>query len=295
VKHRRRKIYAQNLVPCMLLVGNRREPLVIETFSEFVKSFSKYLLNCLSDYEVMKLVELFMNNLIVECQIKRRCSAQNIVTILENLNKKNAVIKSVISRVQENLSKSQDTNAIIGTLGLLRLLIPLLISTNEYDGKVVELLETCLNYLKTELNHSKINASLEVVNALFTSAASNRHFRDILVDNEQKLPHKDMLLSRRSTLLNTPLNESRNSSSGTIKNQDNFLSIPSTSLLSTPNKSLGDFSDIEGDSFKSADFDVEVTSSPATLRNVIGAAETMSMKSTDSINSFFNSILTHSN
>lgn len=37
------------------------------------------------------------------------------------------------------------------------------------------------------------------------------------------------------------------------------------------------------------------SSSPATFKNVIGTAETMSLKSADSINSFFSSILTHSN
>lgn len=103
IKHRRRKVYAQNLVPCLLAIGKRRETLVIETFVDFMKSFSLYLLNCLSEYEVMKLIDLFMENLGAECAIKRRCSAQNISTILEHLNKKKVVLKSIVSKIQSTL------------------------------------------------------------------------------------------------------------------------------------------------------------------------------------------------
>lgn len=298
IKFRRRKVYAQNLVPCLLAIAKRREPLVIETFTEFMKSYSRYLLNCLSDFEIMRLTELFLDNLLVDCAIKRRCSAQNIITILEHTTKEIFLTKSIIAKIQDNLSKSQGTNPVLGTLGLLRLLMPLLVSplssssSKENHQKVIELLETCLNYLKTESNHSIINANLEVVNALILAANSNSHMRDILCDSD-KMVHKEMLLSRHSALLSS----SRKSSVDTVKNQDNFLQIPSTSLLSTPNKSLNDFSDVEGDSFKSTDFEANIpsSSSPATLRNVLGAAETMSMKSTDSLNSFFSSILSNSN
>ncbi|CAG9807296.1 unnamed protein product [Chironomus riparius] len=296
IKHRKRKVYAQNLVPCMLEIGKRRESLVIETFVDFIKAFSMNLLNCLSDYEVIKVTELFIDNLSVECAIKRRCAAQNIVTILEYSSKKVFVLKTVVIRAQENLSKNhQNNNPVLGTLGLLRLLVPHLIDSNDQYQKVIEILETCLNFLKNETNHSLINANLEVVNSILVSSISKSEMKEILCDDD-KMVHKEMLLSRRTAILSSSY-ESRKSSAETIKMQDSFLQVPHYSMQSTPNKSIGDFSDVEGDSFKSTDFDANVptSSSPNAFKNVIGAAETMSIKSTDSINSFFNTILTHSN
>lgn len=292
IKHRRRKIYAQNLVPCMLLIGKRKEPLVIEAFVEFIKAFSKHLLNCLSEYEVMKLIDLFVENLSVECAIRRRCSAQNIRTMLDHLVKRKAIIKNLVAKIQENILKEQEPFLVIGTLNLLRLLLPLLIDSKEFHSKIIELLETCLNSLKLETNHSIINANLEVINELLTVSALQRDMKSLLTDGEM---HKEILLSRHSVLLG-----SRKSSADTVKHHhENFLQLPtniSASLLSTPNRSLGDFSDVDGDSFKSTDFEENVSSSsPGTFKNVIGTAENMSLKSADSINSFFSSILTHSN
>ena len=290
IKHRRKKVYAQNLVPCLLAIGKRREPMVIETFMEFMKSFSKNLLNCLSEYEVMKLVNLFLDNLSVECAIKRRCSSQNLCTILEHLDRKKVILKSLVVKVQENLTKEKQTNLILGSLSLLRLLAPFLIEAKEYHPKVLELLESCLNCIKSESNHTIINANLEVLNEFLQSSASQKEMKILLTDCEK---HKEILLSRHPAVYG-----SRKSSADTLRNQDNFLQIPniSKSLLSTPNRSLGDFSDMEGDSFKSTDFTQEIpSSSPNAFKNVIGTAETMSLKSADSINSFFNSLLTHSN
>lgn len=287
IKHRRRKVYAQNLVPCMMAIAKRRETLVIETFVDFIKSFSINLLNCLSEYEILKLVDLFLENLSVDCAIKRRCSAQNISTMIQHLVIRNTIVKSVIVKIQENLVKDQQTNLVLGTLGLLRLLIPILVSSKEYHPRIIELLETCLNYLKTESNHSIINANLEVINELFITSASQRDMKALLIDGEK---HKEILLSRHSAILGSR----KSSSADTVKLQENLLQIPnvSASLLSTPNRSLGDFSDVEGDSFKDFELDGVSSSSPGTLRNVLDAAEeTISLKS-DSINSFFSSILT---
>lgn len=291
IKHRRRKVYGQNLIPSMLAIAKRSEGLVIEAFVDFIKSFSKYLLNCLSEHEVAKLIDAFMDNLAVECAIKRRCSAQNICTIIESLfNKK--IIKSVIDKMQLNLAKDKEANLIIGTLNLLRLLLHQLIELKEHHAKVIELLETCLNYLKNEPNHSIVNANLEVINELLAEAANNKEIKSLLIDNEK---HKEILLSRHQSAVLLSCG-SRKSSVETLKQQENLLQLPQTSLLSTPNRSLCDFSDVEGDSFKSTDFDADVqSSSPGAFKNVIGTAENMSLKSADSINSFFTSILTHSN
>lgn len=231
IKHRRRKVYAQNLVPCLLAIGKRREPLVIETFMEFMKSFSKYLLNCLSEYEVMKLIDLFMENLGADCAIKRRCSAQNISTMLDHLAKNKVVLKSVVSKIQENLVKEQQLNLLLGTLGLLRLLSSILVESTDYHARIIELLETCLNLLKTESNHSIINAILEVMNELLAYAMNQKEMKVLLIDNEK---HKEILISRHPSVFSS----SRKSSEDTLKNQDHHLQIPfpSASLHSTPNR-----------------------------------------------------------
>lgn len=292
IKHRRRKVYAQNLVSCMVLIGKRPEPLVIESFVSFVNSFSKHLLNCLCEYEVMKLIDLFVENLSAVCAIKRRCSAQNIRTMLDHLIKKSVIIKTLVAKIQENIVKDQEPNLVIGTLNLLRLLMPLLVvDSKDQHSKIIEILETCLNSLKLETNHSIINANLEVINELLTLSAFQRDMKTLLIDSEM---HKEILLSRHSALLG-----SRKSSADIVKqHHENFLQLPTniSASLSTPNRSLGDFSDVEGDSFKSTDFEENISSSsPGAFKNVIGTAENMSLKSADSINSFFSSILTHSN
>ncbi|CAO1418775.1 unnamed protein product [Diamesa serratosioi] len=296
IKHRRKKIYAQNLLPCLLAIGKRKEPMLVETLTEFLKYFSQNLLVCLTDGEILKFLDLFLDNIIVECPIKRRCSAQNIITLLENASSKKYFFKHVLRKTIEQLTKSNGPNTLLGMLGLLRLLIPVLVKNSEYNQKVLECMDICLNFLKTELNHSIVNATLEVLNSLLTSAKGTLKF--LLID-DKKMLHKEMLLGKRSvSALRT--NESRKSSAEreTTKmldvSRENFLQIPSTStsIHSTPNKSI-DFSDVEGDSFKSIDFETEMSSSPSTVKNMIErGAETMSLKSTDSINSFFNSINT---
>lgn len=291
IKHRRRKVYAQNLLPCLLTIGKRKEQMVIETLTEFMKSFSKNLLNCLTDGETIKLVELFLNNLEVECAIKRRSAAQNIIIILEHSTRREHLIKSITVRVQENLSKARSSDVVLGSLGLLRLIMQMLASSNDQNQKILEILETCLNFLKTEPNHSIVNANLEVLNALLATSKS-AELINLLTDNN-KMIHKEMLLSKRSMSAFINLDSRKSSDTGTLRINDHLLQVPSasTSVMSTPNKSLMDFSDVEGDSFNSIDFEAEVSSSPATSKNFIErGAETMSLKSTDSINSFFNSI-----
>lgn len=289
IKHRRRKVYAQNLLPCMLSIGKRREILVIEAFTDYMRYFSKNLLKFLTDGELMKLVNLFISNLTVECAITRRSSAQNLISIIECTSKCELVINTVIVKVQENLCKCHESNTLVGTFGLLRLLMPFLAKSKHLE-KILEIIESCLNILKNEQNHSIVNANLEVITALLAASENNHELKTLLID-DQKMAHKDILLSKRSMFIKSR----KSSETETLKSVD-FLQIPSgSSVMSTPNKSLHDFSDVEGDSFKSADFDVEVPSSPTTMRHLIEkGAESMSLKSTDSINSFFNTIASNS-
>lgn len=58
LKQRKAKPYAVNLLPCIYAISKRKETLLIETLSEFLKSFCKYLEICLNENEVIKLVEV---------------------------------------------------------------------------------------------------------------------------------------------------------------------------------------------------------------------------------------------
>lgn len=273
----------------MLAIGKRREILVIEQFAEYMKSFSKNLMNFLTDGELMKLVDMLLANLTVECAIMKRCCAQNIITVIESSKRSELVMKKVVKKIQENLLKNHENNTLVGTMGLLRLMMPIL-AKNDYHEKILEILESCLNILKNDQNHTIINANLEVIVSLLNVAEDHSELKFLLTD-DQKMTHKDILLSRRSIMI-----RSRKSSDTETLRTSDFLNIATgSSIMSTPNKSLHDFSDVEGDSFKSADFEIEVPSSPSTMRHLIErGAESMSLKSTDSLNTFFNSIASNS-
>lgn len=58
IKQRKTKPYALNLLPCIYAVSKRKEVLLIETLSEFLKTFCKYLQICLNENEVVKLIEV---------------------------------------------------------------------------------------------------------------------------------------------------------------------------------------------------------------------------------------------
>lgn len=83
IKQRKIKPYAVNLMPCILTIAKRKETQLIEVLSEFVDVFAEHLLISLSENEVMKFVEAFINDSIVaDCMIKRRCAASNVIKIV---------------------------------------------------------------------------------------------------------------------------------------------------------------------------------------------------------------------
>lgn len=304
LKQRRLKNYAQNLLPCLITICKRREILLIETLSEFLKTFCRYLQICLTDFEILKLLDVNIENTTTECAIKRRCSAVNVVTIIQHSRRKDFFISHTLNRVLDSFAKVHSTETSIGSLGLLRLLSPLLIDIGDYQ-KTIEIIDQCLQFVASETNHSIINAALEVVNVILIECLYNHELKTLMVDSN--LMHKEMLLRKRSVSTLKHQN-SRKSSAETVKQtikteyDRNSLQLPSasTSLQSTPNKSLAiddksmlNYSDIdEGDSFKSMDFESEVS---MTADKKLETMSLKSQKSSDSINSFFNSILTHTN
>lgn len=58
IKQRKAKSYAQNLLPCVYAISKRKETLVIESLCEFMKIFCLNLQICMSDNEVLKMIEV---------------------------------------------------------------------------------------------------------------------------------------------------------------------------------------------------------------------------------------------
>lgn len=58
IKQRKIKAYATNLLPCILMIAKRKEPQLLETFSEFMRTFSEHLQLCLSENDVLKMLEV---------------------------------------------------------------------------------------------------------------------------------------------------------------------------------------------------------------------------------------------
>lgn len=63
MKEKTVKWYALKLLPCLQVVARRKETLLLETLSEFVKCFSEHLQICLNDNETMKLIEVILGDL----------------------------------------------------------------------------------------------------------------------------------------------------------------------------------------------------------------------------------------
>ncbi|XP_039956819.1 uncharacterized protein LOC120772331 isoform X2 [Bactrocera tryoni] len=127
IRERNIKWYAVRLLPCLQTIAQRKETQLCETLCEFVKNFGKYLQMGLTDSESCKLFEAFMANIGVECAVKRRCSAQNCISLIENSRNKSLMAKHGLSKAFEFLLADQQQHNVVGVLGFLRLLLPLII------------------------------------------------------------------------------------------------------------------------------------------------------------------------
>ncbi|XP_054081814.1 uncharacterized protein LOC105217216 isoform X1 [Zeugodacus cucurbitae] len=127
IRERNIKWYAVRLLPCLQTIAQRKETQLCETLCEFVRNFGKYLQMGLTDSESCKLFEAFMANIGVECAVKRRCSAQNCISLIENSRNKSLMAKHGLSKAFEFLLADQQQHNVVGVLGFLRLLLPLII------------------------------------------------------------------------------------------------------------------------------------------------------------------------
>ncbi|KAH8381559.1 hypothetical protein KR093_008204, partial [Drosophila rubida] len=201
IKEKHIKWYAVRLLQCMSIMSQRKETLLQETLCDFVKHFGRYVQQGLNYSETCTLFETFLGNISADCAVKRRCSAQNCISLIEHARNRNLMARHGLNKVIEMLLTDQQTSCVLGALGLLRLLLPQLIRgySPDYqdDGdsladagqhhqsqqqqqqqqqlavtlecrQIIEIYDYCLHLLSTQqtTNHAIINAALEVINGI---------------------------------------------------------------------------------------------------------------------------------
>uniref|UniRef100_A0AAG5CW14 Huntingtin n=1 Tax=Anopheles atroparvus TaxID=41427 RepID=A0AAG5CW14_ANOAO len=323
IRQRKARTYAQNLLPCIYSISKRREPALLECLCTFTEVFCQQLESYLTDGEVLKMTELFLEDLGSDCVTKRRCAARNTLTFVQGSRNPEFYANNAFNRCIEQLLKcgqlQQQPNTVLGVMGCFRAILPIVLRSCSVE-KAIETFDLCLHFLR-EGTHTIINATLEVL--LVILANVQPAVRKVLLS--EQCEHRRMLLKRK-TLKNSifKLNPSESllssRKSSTDARSDHLLRPGTLALTSTPvkfpppidDRSLASASDIELDSLKSMDLDTESRTAPALQlefsgmldqsaasgTSVVPAADTLSLKSqksTDSIGSFLNTLLTNSN
>ncbi|XP_017083196.2 LOW QUALITY PROTEIN: uncharacterized protein LOC108116020 [Drosophila eugracilis] len=231
VKEKHIKWYAVRLLQCITTISQRKETLLQETLCDFVKHFGRYIQQGLSDSESCKLFETFLDNISSDCAVKRRCSAQNCISLIEHARNRSLMARHGVSKVMELLLTDQQASSVLGALGLLRLLLPQLIRGYSADShedseslagkkqqqqqtttsdcrQIIEIYDYCLHLLSTQhtANHAIINATLEVINGILQaldtpsdgqcSQSLGQSLRQLLCN--QQLQHNEYLRRRKS-------------------------------------------------------------------------------------------------
>lgn len=216
---------------------------------------------------------------------------------------------------------------------MLRLLLPVVLELTNGDhiviAKTIEIVEFCLHLLH-DPSHTIINAALECLNVVFD--APRPRLKHFLCSSQLK--HMEILRKRRTLKHQIFKTKSSNSSIEFGRSKNNLFSASFASSPAHENqavietesghdqidrkrmnatgdeKALLTCSDIEMESFKCTDFDTShgdldrgydssATHSPAigpSHRKMSTSGDTVSLKSqTDSIGSFFTSMLAHPN
>nr|XP_040221323.2 huntingtin [Anopheles coluzzii] len=321
IRQRKARTYAQNLLPCIFAIFKRREPALLEGLCCFTEVFCAHLEGYLTDGEVLKMTELFLEDIGSDCATKRRCAARNMLAFVQGSRNADFYANNAFNRCIEQLLKcgqlQQQSNTVLGVMGCFRAILPIVLRSCSVE-KAIETYDLCLHFLR-EGTHTIINATLEVLLVILGNVQPA--VRKVLLS--EQCDHRRMLLKRK-TLKNSifkinpsdSLLSSRKSS--TDARSDVLLRPGSLPLLtSTPTKfalpvddrSLASASDIELDSLKSMDLDaapaLQLESSGPLDGGASGANSSStvapdslslkSQKSTDSIGSFINTLLTSSN
>ncbi|XP_055624615.1 huntingtin [Toxorhynchites rutilus septentrionalis] len=300
IKQRKGKIYAQNLLPCVYAISKRRETLVLESLASFVKIFTEKLESYMTDGEVLKMTELFVEDLAAECATKRRCASQNIDAFVAGSRCPSFYANNAFNRCIEMLLKNRDHNAVLGVLTCFRGILPIVLKDSSVE-KSIEILDLVVHFLK-DGNHSVVNEALEVIGVILGNLP--RAARAVLLSNE--LDHRKFLLKRKTlknsvfkiNLSESLLSSRKSSTDGRIEllkpaKASLFLQVESTPTKFSPgdDKSLASASDLEMDSFRNSP---EKKSEPGTPSQPDCSTPIKSQKSVDSLGSFINTFLTTS-
>ncbi|XP_062536055.1 huntingtin [Armigeres subalbatus] len=307
IKQRKGKTYAQNLLPCIYAISKRREVQVLESLAAFIKVFSENLGSYMTDGEVLKITEVFVEDLAAECTTKRRCAAQNIDSFIDRSRCPEFYANNTFNRCIEMLMKSQEQNAVLGVLTCFRGILPIVLKHSTPE-KSIEIFDLVL-YFVIDGNHSVVNAALEVADVILNNFQPAAKKALISVDME----HRVWLLKRKTlknSVFKINMSESMLNSrkSSTDAGRDllkpdksmSFLQVTSTPTKFTPgdDKSLASASDLELDFSKCVDIEhsLQIASS-SPMKDVKAKTcqsdniSLKSQKSTDSIGSLINTFL----
>lgn len=210
-------------------------------------------------------------------------------------------------------------STIIGAMGFLRVLLPKMLAFDRIDiqviHKVIEIYEICLHLLN-EKNHSIINASLECMSVILSSAPPT--LGEYLINANMK--HMEVLCKRKTLKNQIFRRKSSTASSEQLEMRPHLFATPKATptrkcvntsaviesdLLNETHIPFDDksllASDVETESLRATDTDGERGfDSPARtpiLKSKVpkDGGSLKASKSSDSVGSFFNTILAHSN
>lgn len=306
IKQRKGKIYAQNLLPCIFAISKRRETQVLESLATFVKVFTEKLESYMTDGEVLKITEVFVEDLAAECATKRRCAAQNIDSFIKRSRCPEFYANNTFNRCIEKLIKNQDQSAVLGVLTCFRGIMPIVLKHSSPE-RSIEILDLVLYFLK-DGNHSVVNAALEVTAVILNNLQSGA--RKALLS--QDLEHRPWLLKRKTlknsvfkiNMSDSLLGSRKSSTDARIDllrpdRQMSFLQVTSTPTKFTPgdDKSLASASDLEMDFSRCMELENTLQMKDSSLENemkhkpIQEDASLKRQKSTDSIGSLINTFL----
>ncbi|CAH1404496.1 unnamed protein product [Nezara viridula] len=191
IRPNKRKVYIQNLVPCILKIAQRKEELVMETLAS---SLSKILvtLGCfMTDNDVKELLQVFLKNIENENAVFRRTAATSILAVCLNCHKSQLFIVHTINTLLETvipIKEDQNIFMILGVLNCIRGLFGHLDGKNTDTGlrgsfgqkrkqkkepvlaidSLIQVFELCLHLTQHE-DHNIVTAALETLNELLTT------------------------------------------------------------------------------------------------------------------------------
>lgn len=258
IKEKNIKWYSVKLIPCLQVISQRTETMVIEYFNSFFTKFSKYIhISSPNEIGINFLLETFLQNLTSSIPAQRRSSAQNAITLIQCSRYKTVFAKKSLSiAIEILLTEPKSNDVTLGIFGFFKLVLPLILEEDDFKDfrTVIEVYDLALYFLETSnptTNHAVINASLDVVNCLL-KCTSNENFKYIIC-NDANCKQRQKYLNKRKSLRNQivlqqggrqPFKEQKTEESFPVEDKHNQCDDKSLIM-----------SDLENESFNSIDFD----------------------------------------